>query len=479
MRRRQIGNVLVIGAVATTVGAVRLYRQRRMVMSTEQASRKGSAAHGATQPRTVLRRPEGAAPRQTRAVTGDADYRPVAGSDKSDNQPSSKSNFLPFERDQSHPSNVDDPCTPTQGTGKREPSFIKQWVVPLLVVAVSFGLASWLIWQGGLASSDREPQVRGGLLLFVAAPQNNDIEASVAAVIHPTGYEDISLLNLTLTFNGVYPGLRWFIAASGQYNPHIDTELNAFCDRGGRASRTANTINCQDNDYDGSVDVKYDFADHIGSLNGRQIRQITDSMDGYLDSDAVVASGTLAGNRQWPPSSAFITAITLPVHTLTVAHLGSDEYFAYPPIAIFDRGDIGVGSTLGEIATVNDVSANARFADSSTRLPVNYLRLSSVTLAIDVGTRVSELSWASPPTAQIDQLKWRSTREGFDGVRFTLHDPFAANRLSRNDFIAGIFASIAASALLLLLERLIERRTDQAQNKVVADRKSASSAQPI
>ncbi len=412
---------------------------------------------------------------QTRADAPTRQTDQPRASNKSGNQLSSGATPSLSERDHHLPCNVSDSNTSTRKPGKREPSFFRQWVVPLIAVAASFGLASYFIWQGGFAPSDREPQVRGGLLLFVAAPLGDDVEASVDSTIHQTGYAGISLLNLTLTFNRAYPGLRWFIAASGQYNPHIDTDLYAFCDQGGRASRIGNTIKCDDNDYDGSVGVKYDFADHIGSLDGGRIRKITDSMDGYLDSDTVIVSGTLTGNSQRSASPAFTTAITVPMHTLTAAHLGSDEYFTYPPIAIFDRGDIGIGPALGEIAAAYDTPMIARFGDSSTGLPVNYLRLSSLTLAIDVGTRVSQLSWASPPTARTDQLQWRSTGEGFDNVKFTLHDPFAADRLSRDGFIAGVLASIAASALLLLLEKFIDRSVDRTQNLSLAEKRSTSS----
>jgi len=419
--------------------------------------------------------PEGAAHDQARADAPTMQTDQPRESDKSGNQLSSGATLLLSEMDHHRPCNVSDSNTLPHRLGKREPSFFRQWVVPLIVVAASSGLASYFIWQGGFAPSDREPQVRGGLLLFVAAPFGNNVEASVDSVIHQTGYAGISLLNLTLTFNRAYPGLRWFIAASGQYNPHIDMELDAFCDRGGRASRTGKMINCDDDAYDGSVGVKYDFADHIGSLSGRQIRKITDSMDGYLDSDTVIVSGTLTGNSQQSASPAFTTAITVPMHTLTGAHLGSDEYFTYPPIAIFDHGDIGIGPALGEIAGAHNIPVSAFFGDSSTGLPVNYLKLSSVTLAIDVGTRVSQLSWASPPTVRTDKLQWRSTGEGFDDVKFTLHDPFAADRLSRDSFIAGVLASIAASALLLLLEKFISRSVDRAQNVLPAGKGSTSS----
>jgi hypothetical protein len=107
----------------------------------------------------------------------------------------------------------------------------------------------------------------------------------------------------------------------------------------------------------------------------------------------------------------------------------------------------------------------ANFADSFTRTPLNYLPISKLTLSIDVGIGANQLTWASPPPLRSDELLWRSARQGIGQVKFIFHDLFVADRLSRESFIAGILISIAASAALLLLEKLIEWRIDRRKSE--------------
>jgi hypothetical protein len=98
----------------------------------------------------------------------------------------------------------------------------------------------------------------------------------------------------------------------------------------------------------------------------------------------------------------------------------------------------------------------ATFAETPTGIPVNYLDVTSVNLAVELGLGESQLSWASPSTVQPDQPRWRISSQDVQGVEFSLHDPAAASRMSRNSFLAGIYLSIATGALLLLLEKFIE-----------------------
>jgi hypothetical protein len=87
---------------------------------------------------------------------------------------------------------------------------------------------------------------------------------------------------------------------------------------------------------------------------------------------------------------------------------------------------------------------------------VDYLGVTSLNLNIDIGTQINQLNWASPPTARADQLQWHVRGQGIQTVDFSLHNPFFADRLSRNSIFAGIYLSLASSALLLLVERFIE-----------------------
>jgi hypothetical protein len=333
-------------------------------------------------------------------------------------------------------------------------SGIAYWVVPLLAVTVFFGGLALHAWQRGLSANDKLPQADGGLLLFVAAPLGNNIRAAVDLKVNTTGYRNTSLVDLTLTFEGARPGLRWFIAASGQYRPSATTPLGAFCPGSTRAYRvSATTIGCADNPLNGSRSVEYNSTGHIGALNGRTINRISDSFDGYIDTDTTIIGGTLVGGDLQPGGNDLKARISIPVKMSSPSRIASDEFYAYAPIAIMDQGDFGIGAPEGSVAVARP---QARLAATSTDTPVNYLDVTALSFAVHLGAKESQLSWASPPTERGDRLDWRTTGRGIQTVRFSLHDPVAANRMSRDSFSAGIYISIASGVLLLLLEKLIE-----------------------
>jgi hypothetical protein len=296
--------------------------------------------------------------------------------------------------------------------------FFGFWVVPLLVITVGSTWAAYNIWKGGFSADGSPPSADGsppsadgGLLLFIAAPLGNQVEATINANVDQTGYAGYSLLDLTVNFHHAYSGLGWFIAASGQYAPSTDTPLGAYCPDVTTASRVANTITCPDNFLDGSINEKYRFGDHIGSIDGRQIDRITDSLDGYIDANTVIVTGSLQPNQAGDQTPTLSTKITIPIKTPAPTQLGSDKYFAYAPIATIDEGDFGTGSSLGKLS--DSANTHAYFANSATRSAVNYLDVTSLDLNVDLSDNPSELSWASPPTVRSDELQWQSNGQGY------------------------------------------------------------------
>jgi hypothetical protein len=111
----------------------------------------------------------------------------------------------------------------------KQPSRIGYWIVILLVVATGFGLAAYRVGRQEFFSSDRPPTASGGLLIFTDQATTSKLSASVVAETFPTGFSGVSILALNLSFVNAYPGLRWYIAASGQYAPKIGMPLGAFC----------------------------------------------------------------------------------------------------------------------------------------------------------------------------------------------------------------------------------------------------------
>jgi hypothetical protein len=363
----------------------------------------------------------------------------------------------------------------TQARERHERSFIGYWISIFLAVTVGCGIAAYFVWQPGFSSNDNPPEAVGGLLIFTDGSLDSYIEASVEANIWQTGFAGISILELTLEFRNAHPGIRWFIAASGQYAPQIDMPLGAFCP-GISAVRSSSIIGCRNNSGYGLRDVTYNFKDHIGALEGQEIKTITDSLVGYIDTNTVIVSGILARPYQYQLGSSLTASVFIPFQSPASPQLGSDKYFAYAAVAIGPSSDIGTGASLGRIRNAHP---SAFFADSFTRTPINYLPISSLTLSLDVGVGENQLSWASPPTVQSDQLEWSTTGQGIGPVKFTLHDPFAADRLSRDSFIAGVLVAIAASAFLLLLEKLtqwwIDKKKRRVQNYDLAQGKSRAS----
>jgi hypothetical protein len=339
------------------------------------------------------------------------------------------------------------------------PSFIGYWIAVLLIVAVGCGFASWCFLKNGFVSNDNPPHATGGLLMFTAEPTSSNIQTAAVVVDSrkSDGFPGVSILEVTLVFEHARPGLRWYIAASGQYAPKISMPLVEFC-ADATAVRKGSIIACQNNAGHGYRDATYNFKDHIGMLYGRQIRDLGDSLPGYINTNTVIVSGILTNSYPIGPPGTLATHIWIPFQSPASAKIGSDTYFAYAPIAITSSGDFGQGALLGQIANPH---STALFGDSAAHMPLDYLQVSSLNLSIETGTGKDELTQASPPTVQSDQLQWQTTGNGIGAISFTFHNPFVADQLSRNIFIAGIFISIGAAALLLLLEKLIEWRIER------------------
>jgi hypothetical protein len=334
-----------------------------------------------------------------------------------------------------------------------EHSFIGYWIAVLLIITVGCGLVSWCFLKNGFVSNDSPPGATGGLLMFTAEPTGSTIQtAAVVVDSRKSGFPDVSILEVTLIFEHARPGLRWYLAASGQYAPKISMPLVEFC-ADATAVRKGSIIACQNNAGHGYRDATYNFKDHIGMLYGRQIRDLSDSLPGYLNTNTVIVSGILTNSYQVGPPGSLATHIWIPFQPPVSTEIGSDTYSSYAPIAITSSGDFGEGALLGQIASPH---STALFGDSADHMPLDYLQVSSLGLYIEAGTGQDELTRASPPTVQSDQLQWQITGDGIGPIDFTFHNPFADDQLSRNIFLAGIFISIGAAALLLLLEKLIE-----------------------
>ena len=354
------------------------------------------------------------------------------------------------------------PATAHHPTGAQEHDpaddqehFGRRWVVPLAVIAIIAALGALFTWQNGFIGHDQPPDADGGLLLFTNQPLGNTVSATVTAAITATGYPNTSALTISLAFEHAPPGLRWMIAASGQYRPEANTELNAYCELPNQAQMSDGDILCRNGPDQGSQNIRYDPSDHLEVLEDHDMYRVTDSLDGYLDHNTTFITGSLSATTT-PNVAMPATMVVIPIPSPTATRLGSDDYYALPPIGIIRQGDSGMANTVSGTIPGTDPTG-ALFADLHSQTPLNYLSISALTLTVDVGSATTELTFSSPPTSQSDSLDWHEA-SGIDAIHFTLHDPFAADKLARHSFIAGILISISASALLLLVEKFIEHR---------------------
>jgi len=329
-------------------------------------------------------------------------------------------------------------------------------LLPIGVVVVSALLAG-LLWPEGFTSS-RPPDADGGLILLADTDEQRTdlvrrapVTASVSAEMWQTGFAGISMLSLSLTFTKPRPGLRWYVVASGQYNPRPDTDLNAFC-VGLGATRSGRTVRCPDSLSNGSVEVEYRFGDQIGETFENAIHRIN-SLDGYIDGDATVITGRLAPLDY---GIAFPTKIFIPIPTPKRARLGSDDYGSLAQITTSDRGDIGFTNTLRRLPDEYAATA-ADKAIVSTGHPVDYIQVPALHLELDEPLSTRTVAWASPPPDRADRLVWTSDQGSLGPISFLLHDPFQQQGLVRRSFLAGMFVSIGAGMVVVVIDQGLAR----------------------
>jgi hypothetical protein len=349
---------------------------------------------------------------------------------------------------------------PQEGRG----TFTRRWVVPLLAGAAVCFFVAFFLWREGFAV-ERQPRAIGGLLLFVDSEETRSqivedepVAAAVDAQMWETGFPNTSLLSLSLKFANPKPGLRWYVVVSGQYNPDPGTDVNTFCVYGGTPTRMADRVRCRNvslrSAIDGSTDIEYRFGDRIGSIYEEEIHKISDSFDGYIDGDSTVITGRLISSDR---DSETLIHIPFPTpHHVTIA---GDELWALAPIAPFDRGDYGTAEKIRSLPP-QYADTSAYFASVSTGHPIDFIRLPTLSLELREGLDGRELAWASPPPDRPDVLAWSTDRGGDLGpFSFRIHDAVAQTGIARRSFLAGVFVSVGAALLVLLLEQWLTRKS--------------------
>lgn len=335
---------------------------------------------------------------------------------------------------------------------RRTPSWRKPVLVALITAAVVLGIGGYAIWPGfGVLDRSREPA--GGVLLLhdLLPAEDGGVWGSSAEVdvqIWSTGYPDVSIAELRVSFENPLSEDHWYVVASGDWAVTSDRDLALYC-KYGEGRVTEDGIECA-SQVDNPV-MEFRFDQELGNFVGRDL--VSDSVaeyDGYDRERVSVVSGSMPQINEYGTS---VVEVWLPITTPPIQSVSGDNFFSYPPIASRDT-HWSTGPPLAESCVLNSTERWATFALTKSCTPLTNVTVTSSTVdpGIDVGSRTVE--YAAPDTVTDDELRW-DIAGGFPGARALVQDPFAQADDSRRAFIAAVVLSAAVSFALLFVERLL------------------------
>jgi hypothetical protein len=372
-----------------------------------------------------------------------------------------------FSRGSAHlPPSVAEPTSTTQPAGGvgGHPylRYLSRRLLPLVLVMLS---GAGLLWWSAVPN-DAIPEVRGGLLLAVEAESTTEVRptARIDAKWWPTGSglgSGPDYLRISVEFSNIRAGTRWFLVASGDYKPPADLALNSFCSAG-QGKRDRDVVRCVgDQGWGDAEEVEYRLDDGLGAIGpDGSVHGLTD-YDGYRADESVVVTGLFTVDEDAS------VEMHLPVPALMWAHIGSEDYVRLPPLFAGNQGDFGLGEVVGE---VSGGGAGASLAVLSNLSPVREIvpeRLLFSVYELLLGRR---LLYSTPPTYSPDNLFWIRDGGGLPTTEFAISNPQASGSQASLAFLAGVLASLAGAAALIVLEQRIHAGFIAAHNPMGADR---------
>jgi hypothetical protein len=308
-------------------------------------------------------------------------------------------------------------------------------------------VTAYFIWPDGFVRNGGPKPASGGILLFVdksADPLANPVPLEVATHAWNTDNGN-GMVELVLKFPASDIGRRFYIVTSGQYRVKSDADPNFFCDHGGMVTRDAETLKCHDGGVSAVTGLEYRLDDQLGVYNLDGVHSVIDRV-GYDNSSADVVTGIFARGLIRQEIYVYI-----PTAGFEAIKLGAADYQQFAPFLVGDSESGSGGRIRNTPPGVN--AGHSLYADGQTGEVLEDPRIVNFSFDFQERMGARQVQWANPPTASFNSLTWKTEGGGIAGIEYQLSDPFRQNSVSQNSFLAGVAVSMAAAALLLLLER--------------------------
>lgn len=329
--------------------------------------------------------------------------------------------------------------------------FFRGWVLPLGGISVALVvLAGALLWNRFV---DQAPSDSSGGVLVMLDTNVYRPAVEIDAMIWHTGYEGFDMLRLRITGSpDVEAGTRWYVFASGQYGPPSQAPLELFCEFGDLAVRAQSAIRCPGHARLGAAaEVEYNFQQELGMPAAGEVSGI-EGHDGYNANNVTAITGLFEPTdiiRDW--------YVYIPIREIRLGRSGPERQGQLASIAV---GDSEFGASIRAFS-VDPADDATRYVSTVTGHSLEPVAVSAFELDASDLLGDKRLIWSRPDNVTDDSLIWQSEGGGFPGLKFSLLD---ANRQGRDSlwaFLGGILVSAALAALLLVVERMLDRREDR------------------
>jgi len=323
----------------------------------------------------------------------------------------------------------------------------------LALFSIILGTIGFGIWPG-FASNGTVSKPVGGVMLLHDRLQSAEETAifgqptAVDVQLWKTGFPDVSVMELRLSFESPRSEDHWYVVASGDYVVDRQRDMSLFCNYGDGLP-VGDRVRCSP--QAGNPEMEFSFDQELGASAGTH--QVTDSVEnlaGYDRERVTVVEGPMPATNELGEN---IVEIWLPISTPKISTVNGDEFVSVAPIGERPRS-FGSGPLLAEPCSLESESMFVLTGSCSAVVPVQ-VSATTVDVSFEMGSRTVE--YAAPDTISDDAVVW-DIAGGFPGAQALIADPFAQEDEARRAFIAALVLSVSVSFVLLLVERFLFHR---------------------
>lgn len=350
------------------------------------------------------------------------------------------------------------PALPLDGRGrvvgsKRTNPRRRLTLVALALFSLILGTIGFGIWPGFASHSSVGMPVGGVTLLHDRLQLNEETAISgqptvVNVQMWQTGFPDVSIIELRLSFDSPRAEDHWYVVASGDYVVDKDRDLSLFCNYGD-GTPVGDRVRCSP--QAGNPEMEFSFDRELGTSAGSP--QATDSvvnLAGYDRERVTVVEGPMPATNELGEN---IVEVRLPITTPKTSTVNGDEFVSVAPIGQQPES-FGSGPPLATPCSLDSESMFVLTGTCSAVLPV-HVSATTVDVNFEMGSRTVE--YAAPDTVSDDAVVWE-LESGFPGAQALVADPFAQEDEARRAFIAALVLSVSVSSVLLFVERFLFHR---------------------